>query len=226
MTLTMRAFAEAACFCRGWAGQVCSGAWRGLCFSCVGMQAAQAAGGALGTAVALRWVPHDWQGRFRTFDQGPKPGVSLALGVACECILSFAINLVVLWSAHTRWAALRDLSSCAAPRARMHPVFPQEVNGPAKQPCLLKHLLACSNCWAMCVKEALECVLCVHADCRGCQPFAHRTSSKCLMLRRHKRLGFIAPLAATVPLVRPHVMQCTPHPCAGTVRQEAAGSSE
>ena len=54
--------------------------------------------------MALRWVPRGWQGRFRTFDQGPKPGVSLALGAACECILSFTINLVVLWSAHTRWA--------------------------------------------------------------------------------------------------------------------------
>ena len=68
------------------------------------MQVAQAAGGAVGSAVALRWVPRDWQGRFHTFDQGPKPGVSLALGAACEGLLSFAINLVVLWSATTRWA--------------------------------------------------------------------------------------------------------------------------
>ena len=58
--------------------------------------------------MALRWVPRDWQGRFRTFDQGPKPGVSLALGAACEGVLSFASNLVVLWSAHTRRAPQYD----------------------------------------------------------------------------------------------------------------------
>lgn len=135
--LTIRAFAEGACFCRVWAKQMSSAAWLGLCFSRVGVQAAQAAGGALGTAVALRWVPHDWQGRFRTFDQGPKPGVSLALGAACECILSFAINLVVLWSAHTRWAGIHDLSSCAALGACMHAVCGVPAHGPAKQLCLL-----------------------------------------------------------------------------------------
>ena len=91
------------------------GSWR--CECCDGAQVAQAAGGAVGTAVALRWVPGDWQGRFRTFDQGPKPGVSLALGAACECILSFAINMVVLWSAHTRWAPGLDM--CYTARACM-----------------------------------------------------------------------------------------------------------
>jgi len=56
----------------------------------------------VGTAVALRWVPRGWQGRFRTFDRGLKPGVSLAAGAACEGALSFLINLVVLWSLATR----------------------------------------------------------------------------------------------------------------------------
>ena len=111
MTPVTRATADELCYYKDGAGQACSAAWRSSCFQSVGMQVAQAAGGAMGTAVALRWVPHDWQGRFRTFDQGPKPGVSLALGAACECILSFAINLVVLWSAHTRWAPNSDHSS-------------------------------------------------------------------------------------------------------------------
>lgn len=69
----------------------------------------------MGTAVALRWVPRSWQGRFRTFDQGIKPGVSLATGAACEGVLSFAINMVILWSLTTRWglAWRTQLCSCS-----------------------------------------------------------------------------------------------------------------
>ena len=165
---------------------MCSTAWRGLCFSCDGMQVAQAAGGAVGTAVALRWVPHDWQGRFRTFDQGPKPGVSLALGAACECILSFAINLVVLWSAHTRCAAMRDLSTCAALRACVHAVcvcsrfmwFYEAIclpNGTGTgMVCNRVCRLHASNCQAMCMGHAPGRLCCVSTDCCRSQPFAHK----------------------------------------------------
>ena len=80
-------------------------------------QAAQALGGAVGTAVALRWVPHSWQGRFRTFDQGIKAGVSLTTGAACEGVLSFAINMVILWSLTTRWGPLPEVlnTTCETP---------------------------------------------------------------------------------------------------------------
>ncbi|KAK9834829.1 hypothetical protein WJX81_001937 [Elliptochloris bilobata] len=73
-----------------------------------------AAFAAAGTTVVLRWVPQAWQGRFRTFDQTLKVGVSLGLGAACEGVLSFAINLVVLWSLSTRHKRLGFVAPLAA----------------------------------------------------------------------------------------------------------------
>lgn len=75
------------------------------------------------------------------------------------------------------------------------------------------------------VGQALECLPCVSTERCCCQSVMHRTVLTARMLSRHKRLGFVAPLAATVPLVRLHVMQCA-HICARTVCQEAVGSLE
>jgi len=149
-----------------------------------GAQAAQALGGAVGTAVALRWVPRGWQGRFRTFDRGLKPGVSLAAGAACEGALSFLINLVVLWSLATRCGC--------TPRCT------RAVKSPF---CVLPQC-ACGARRVFMQTEEWACK-------RRCRPGPPSSA-----LRRRKRLGYVAPLAATVVLARPARCarrQCVPH---------------
>ena len=127
----------------------------------------------MGTAVALRWVPRGWQGRFRTFDRGLKPGVSLAAGAACEGALSFLINLVVLWSLATRCGC--------TPRCT------RAVKSPF---CVLPQC-ACGARRVFMQTEEWACK-------RRCRPGPPSSA-----LRRRKRLGYVAPLAATVMLARP-----------------------
>lgn len=63
---------------------------------------AQAVGGSLGAAAALKVIPSSWQSKFGNYAHGVMPGVTLSQGFLAEALLSFILNIVILWSMETR----------------------------------------------------------------------------------------------------------------------------
>ncbi|EIE21310.1 aquaporin-like protein [Coccomyxa subellipsoidea C-169] len=72
---------------------------------------AQVAGGVLGAAAAIKYIPKPWLRNLGELAEGVKPGVSLAAGAFCEFALALVLNLAILYSMSTK----RKLVGALAP---------------------------------------------------------------------------------------------------------------
>lgn len=71
---------------------------------------AQAVGGVVGAGAALKMVPRPWQAKFGNYAHGVSPGASLLQGFCAEALLSFLLNIVILWAMETRHKRLAKLA--------------------------------------------------------------------------------------------------------------------